>query len=192
MTAYFSKILLRCGLAAVMLLAGAGVATAGTSGKNTAAFYKANIDKYEGKRVTIDVAFVRAVAMRQEPEDYRLFWAATVDEDERAPGGGIIIVADRADAEKLLRKYGTNVERDGPRRGEVELDSMRGTLRKIDLERMRKVPYLDLTDGGVNLSEEARKAMEAAIASEEGPVRRGFRGRMGPPPPAADEEVINY
>lgn len=125
-------------------------AFAGASGEHTAANVKAYAEELEGEKVSLDVVFIRM--HRHAPEDvpYVFFWAVTIDEKERAGGGAILVVADKADKDTLVRKYGTNLERD---RGDgPESKSLRGTVRFVEREGKGRRVYLDITSGGVDLS----------------------------------------
>lgn len=155
-------------------------AFAGSSGKNTAAYVKAMGDQLEGEKVSLDVAFIRI--NRHAPDDvpYVFFWAATVDEDEMAKGGVILVVADKGDKDSLIRRYGTNLERDpgdGP-----ETKGMRGTVRLVGRENGPKRVYLDITDDGVDLSDAPDRVFdEGDVSGEMGmpPGRRGGRPGFG-------------
>ncbi|GHC13243.1 hypothetical protein [Cerasicoccus arenae] len=126
-------------------------AYAAASGDNTAAHTKAYAEELEGEKVSLDVVFIRL--SRHAPEDvpYVFFWAMTIDDDAHSGGGAILVVADKDDKDALIRKYGTNLDRD---RGEggPEHKSLRGTVRIVERKGKSRHVYLDVTDSGVDLS----------------------------------------
>lgn len=125
-------------------------AFAAASGENTAAHVKAYAEELEGEKVNLDVVFIRTHRYANEDVPYVFFWAMTIDEDERVGGGTILVVADKDDKDSLIRRYGTNLERD---RGDgPEYKSMRGTVRFVEREGRGRRVYLDITGDGVDLS----------------------------------------
>ncbi|WP_309400519.1 hypothetical protein [Cerasicoccus maritimus] len=154
------------------------IAQAGTSGVNTAAHVKAMAPELEGKKVSLDVAFIRI--NRHAPDDvpYVFFWAATIDDDEVAKGGVILVVADKEDKDTLIRRYGTNIERGN---GGPETKSLRGTVRLAGREGGPKRAYIDMTADGVDLSNSPDSVMnDSDIAGELGSAAgRGPRGAAG-------------
>ncbi|WP_309385816.1 hypothetical protein [Cerasicoccus frondis] len=153
------------------------VALAGTSGVNTASHVKAMAPELEGEKVSLDVVFIRV--NRHAPDDvpYVFFWAATIDEDEVAKGGAILVVADKEDKDTLIRRYGTNLERD---RGQgPESKTLRGTVRLAGREDGPKRAYIDITDAGVDLTNSPDSIHnDSDIAGELGvPPGRGPKGK---------------
>jgi len=151
------------------------------SGENTAAHVKAYAQELEGERVTLDVVFIRI--HRHAPEDvpYAFFWALTMDEDARAPGGAILVVADAEDRDSLIRRYGTNLDRDN--RG-VEHESMRGVVRIIQRPNGKRIVYLDITANGVDLSNAPEGMFEGepeASGSIEAPGNQSSGANLPPP-----------
>lgn len=142
---------------------------AAASGEHTASHVKAYADQYEGEKVSLDVAFIRF--HRQAPDNvpYVFFWATTIDEDARSGGGAILVVADASDKSSLIRKYGTNLDRE--KREAPAIESLRGTVRVVEREGRPRQVYLDITDNGVDLS----NAPETVFGEEE-------ELPMGPPP----------
>lgn len=161
----------QAGMVALVLISGSSLAQAAASGKNTAAYLKANIDKLEGKKVSLDVAFVRSTA--EELPEYDFLFAVTGDSDERSGGGGVLVVIDADDREKVLRKYGTNIDKEGnDRKRKVKFETMRGVASKMvvgsgedaDLQRASGIPrhfvYLDLTENGADVGPALVKALK--------------------------------
>lgn len=140
-------------LLAIVALGCFTTARADAGSRNTASYVKAQIDKLDGKSVSLDVAFVRMLRPFTTHEEFVLLGAATVDEDNHSGGGGILVVANKADKDALVRRYGTTIDRD---RGDgVETKSMRGVVHLVTGKEGRgKYVYLDLTDGAFNPTEQ--------------------------------------
>lgn len=155
-------------------------ASAGASGENTAAHVKAYAEELEGEKVSLDVVFIRMHRYAPEDVPYVFFWAMTVDDKERAGGGAILVVADKEDKDSLVRRFGTNLERD---RGDgPETKTLRGTVRFVEREGKGRRVYLDITDGGVDLSNAPGELLDEEVESTlETPPGRGPRaGNAGP------------
>ncbi len=129
---------------ALLALGGFSSVHADVGSKKTASYVKAQIDKLDGKTVSLDVAMIRLLRPFTTNENFVLLGAMTVDEENHSAGGGILVVADKADKDKLVRRYGTTVEREKGKG--VESESMRGVLHLVN-EGHKKYIYLDLTDG---------------------------------------------
>ncbi|MEO0797224.1 MAG: hypothetical protein AAFX93_18880 [Verrucomicrobiota bacterium] len=161
-------------------------AFAAASGENTAAHVKAYATEFEGENHSLDVVFIRFHRHAPENVPYTFFWAMTIDEDARAGGGAILVVADGDDRDKLIRRYGTNLDRDG--RDGPDHNSMRGTVRMVQRENGRQAVYLDITEEGVDLSNAPKDLLDDNGENFDGdfgaPVSGGVSAvrRPGPPP----------
>ncbi len=133
---------------------------AAASGEHTAAHVKAYAEELEGEKVSLDVVFIRMHRHSPEEVPYIFFWAVTIDEDAQSGGGSILVVADKDDKDALVRRYGTNLDRDadGPK-----YKSMRGTVRFVEREGRGRHVYFDITDNGVDLTN-----APAELLSEDG------------------------
>ncbi len=143
------------------------------SGDKTAAYLKANAPEYVNTTVEVDVVYVRVIPSRSDNEKRTVFAVYTIDEDNRAPGGVIIAIADADDRTRIANKYGTNIERDS---GGPETKSMRGLLKQVELgeEGSGRGPlYLDLTAEGV----EPDPQMVGKIKAAYGPEMKARRGK---------------
>lgn len=79
--------------------------------KRTANYIKAYPDKYSGKKVTLDVAFINRINLNLDESKIVLFRAHTFDVDNRSGGGDIVVIADLKEADKLIKKYGTSIQK---------------------------------------------------------------------------------
>jgi len=159
---------------AILALASISSVQADVGSKNTASYVKAQIDKLDGKAVTLDVAMIRLLRPFTTNENFVLFGAMTVDDENHSGGGGILVVANKADKDKLVRRYGTTAERE---RGEgVESESMRGVLHLVN-EDHQKYIYLDLTDGAFNPSEDDMRVIRGEAHFDEPHFAKGHPGK---------------
>lgn len=89
--------------------------------KHTAKYIITNSAEYEGKEVSLDVAFLRPVHWKSPNSEISFFRASTKERGGKE--GGFILVAIRAaDSEKFSRKYGLNESR-------RDTDTLKGVLR---------------------------------------------------------------
>lgn len=140
------------------------------SGDDTAAYYKAHAYDYENQRVDMDVAMLRAIPKGPETElNVRLVVAFTFDEDAKSSGGHIVCVVPEEDFDRLINRYGTNLERSGR---EPETKTLRGVLRILDNK--RDFIYLDLTDKGEELNDAIKEIIrrESEQGRHNGPGKR--------------------
>lgn len=77
--------------------------------------------------VDVDVAFVTRVNRKDGIDGVVFFVAHTIDDDNSARGGSIVVAVLEADVEKFMRKYGTAVER----KGRVDTKRLRGTFHHV-------------------------------------------------------------
>ena len=79
----------------------------------TADYYKGAYDLYEGKSITLKVAFVKPYSYKSDIEDIRFFHAVTNDEQKHMDGGEIPVAVPLAGGTDLIKRYGTAPSRDG-------------------------------------------------------------------------------
>ena len=79
----------------------------GLYSKYTADFYKGAYDSYEGKTITLKVAFVKPYSYKSDIEDVRFFHAITRDDVKKMNGGEIPVAVPLAGGEDFIRRYGT-------------------------------------------------------------------------------------
>lgn len=79
----------------------------GLYSKYTADFYKGAYDSYEGKTITLKVAFVKPYSYKSDLEDVRFFHAITRDDVKKMNGGEIPVAVPLAGGEDFIRRYGT-------------------------------------------------------------------------------------
>ena len=174
---------------------------AGGSDK-TANYYRAKIEDYRGKKISLDVTSVRAVPSGPEVEKgLRMVAIVTYDDDNHTMGGVMIAICDKKQYDNLIRRYGTSVEQRGHGKG-METKSMRGVLRvyspgekhghgeqssggKRGEQGGRNFMFLDLTGGGVDLSDAiAEHGNQCSGESGQVPGSRGHgqpKGKPGKP-----------
>lgn len=119
------------------------------AGDDSARYYKSNPEKFDGKKVDVDVAFVTRINRKDRVDGVAFFVAHTVDEDNNSLGGAIVVAVLDDDTDSFMRKYGTAVERRG---------------KGVDSKRLRGVFHL-LKGGRVYIDEsgEAQAIIEAHI-----------------------------
>lgn len=78
--------------------------------KRTAEYILATPTDFEGKEVTLDVAFVKPVHWKSPVPELAFFHAITLDRREHKNGGGILVAILAADAGKFSKRYGLNFE----------------------------------------------------------------------------------
>ena len=82
----------------------------------TADYYKGAYDVYEGKQITLKVAFVKPYSYKSDIEDIRFFHAITSDEQKHMPGGEIPVAVPITAGTDLIKRYGTAPSNDGQAR----------------------------------------------------------------------------
>ena len=102
--------------AAVVPLAGAA------ESKRTAEYVLATPGDFEGKEVTLDVAFVKPVQWKSAVPELAFFRAMTIDHRDNKPGGHILVAIPASEAGKFSKKYGMDFE------GRGDSNTLRGTL----------------------------------------------------------------
>lgn len=118
------------------LLLTATVALAALPGRNTAEHVVLNKDKLEGQKVTLDVGKLsplRPGTLNEVQTHAKFFLAHTWDDKNRSYGGWILVAFDPAEADAMVRRFGTEVDigrallnRD------VETKRLSGTIIKLE------------------------------------------------------------
>jgi hypothetical protein len=129
-------------LLTVLLAAGTSALQAGDS-KRTAEYILTTPTEFEGKEVTLDVAFVKPVHWKSPAPELAFFHAITMDRGDKKPGGGILVAIPAADAAKFAKKFGTDFD------GRNDMDTLRGTLVAAPGKRMKGRAWLIDTTGMV-------------------------------------------
>lgn len=80
--------------------------------KFTADYYKGAYDQYEGKEITLKVAFVKPYSYKSDLEDVRFFHAITSDDSKKMPGGEIPVAVPLKSGDDLIRRFGTAPDED--------------------------------------------------------------------------------
>ena len=75
--------------------------------KFTADYYKGAYDLYEGKEITLKVAFVKPYSYKSDISDIRFFHAATFDDQKHMRGGDIPVAVPISGGTDLIMRYGT-------------------------------------------------------------------------------------
>ena len=155
-----------------VLLAALSPVLHASESKRTAHYLLTTPSTFEGKEVTLDVAFVKPVPWKSPVPEIAFFHAKTIDRQERKPGGEMMIVILSEDAAKFARKYGTNFE------GRNESNSLKGTFITAPGGGKRGKVWLVDTTGKVA---DLIKQNKLVIEEDEGGGGRG----PGPRPPRA-------
>ena len=141
--------------------------------KRTAEYILTTPADFEGKEVTLDVAFVKPVHWKSPNPELAFFHAMTIDRLNHKPGGEILVAIPSTDAAKFAKKFGTSFERRN------ESDSLQATLVAAPGGRMHaKVWILDTTGKVADLV----KQDKLAIVEDEGGGGAG-PGSHGPRKP---------
>lgn len=119
--------------------------------KYTADYYKGAYDLYEGKEITLKVAFVKPYAYKSNISDIRFFHAVTRDETKDMNGGDIAVAVPIDGGDDLIRRFGTAPSKEGKTR------ILKGILRADGLG----LWYLDV-NGSISKKLDARRQKEMA------------------------------
>jgi len=106
----------------LVLLAAASPLLQASDSKRTAEYILATPTDFEGKQVSLDVAFVKPVHWKSPVPELAFFHAVTLDRRDHKPGGHILIAVPAADAGKIAQRYGLDWE------GRNESNTLTGTL----------------------------------------------------------------
>lgn len=126
----------------------------GKYSKYTADYYKALYNQYEGKEITVKVAFVKPYSCKSDIEGVQFFHAMTFDDKEEILGGEIAVAVPIQKVEYLLKKYGTQKD-DKPKK-----------LRGILTSDGRRLWFIDV-DGEIKDMVDARRQVVMEERTEE-------------------------
>jgi len=146
-----------------LLLLSAALASTAMAGpkysKFTADYYKGAYDQYEGKEITLKVAFVKPYSYKSDIDDVRFFHAITSDDSKKMPGGEIPVAVPLQSSDELIRRYGTAPDEDRKTR------LMSGVLRADG----HGLWFVDV-NGNVTKALDARRQTEMTAAPEASPT----------------------
>ncbi len=146
-----------------LLLLSATLASTAMAGpkysKYTADYYKGAYDQYEGKEITLKVAFVKPYSYKSDIADVRFFHAITSDDSKKMPGGEIPVAVPLQSGDELIRRYGTAPDDDRKTR------LMSGTLRADG----HGLWFVDV-NGNVTKSLDARRQAEMTAEASPSPA----------------------
>ncbi len=128
-------------LAALAIAASSAVGFAADS-KRTADYILTSPSDFEGKEVTLDVAFVKPVRWKSPVPELAFFHAMTTDRRDDRPAGRILVVVAADKTTAFARKYGTDP--DGRR---LDADTLRGILLAAPGKHPRARVWMVDTDG---------------------------------------------
>ncbi len=123
---------------AVGMLLGAGTISnllAGPS-TSTADYYLSDPEKFAGKTVNLDVAFVKPVTWKSPVKGVNFFHAYTMDKRARQNGGWILIAVLEESAGKVADRFGTAIDA-------ARTHSMRGVFQLTPNVKGTRLWYLD-------------------------------------------------
>lgn len=138
--------------------------------KRTADYILTTPADFEGKEVSLDVAFVKPVHWQSPVPELAFFHAVTLDRRDRKPAGQILVAIPSADAAHFAKKYGTDFQ------SRNESDSLSGTLTTAPGKGPKRKVWIVDTTGQVG---ELVKRNQLSIVEEAGDDRPqaggGFR-----------------
>ena len=124
----------------LVLLAAVAPMLHASDSKRTAEYLLTTPADFEGKEVTLDVAFVKPVHWKSPVPELAFFHAMTLDRRDYKPGGEILVVILSEDASHFAQRYGTDFK------SRSYSNSLKGTLVAAPGGRMHaKVWILDTT-----------------------------------------------
>lgn len=127
-------------LVSLILTATTSLTYAGTDSSDDAArYYRSYPDKYDGKTIDIDCAFVTRINGGPQIDGIVFFAAHTVDTDNRSRGGSLIVAVYENEAERFMKRYGTAIEINRGQSQKVDTRTLRGTFRQLESGRV----YID-------------------------------------------------
>lgn len=94
----------------------------GAESKRTAEYIIANSADYEGKEVTLDVAFVKPAQSKSPVPELAFYHAMTIDRRDRKMGGRILVAIPAKESGAFAKKYGMDFD------GRGDSDILRGTF----------------------------------------------------------------
>ena len=159
----------------LVLLAAVAPLLHASDSKRTAEYILTTPTDFEGKEVTLDVAFVQPVHWKSPNPELAFFHAMTLDRRDHKFGGEILVVIPSADASRFAKKYGTDFE------GRNESNSFQGTLIAAPGGRMHaKAWIVDSTGKIAELVKQNQLTIEDEGGGGGGPGPGGPRGPGGP------------
>ena len=158
-----------------MLFAALPLMLRASDSKRTAEYLLSTPFQFEGKEVTLDVAFVKPVHWKSPISEIAFFHAITLDRLDHKPGGEIMVVIPSEDAAKFSKKFGASFE------GRNESNSLKGIFTTAPGGRDgRKVWLLDTTGKIGDLVKQNKLVIEDGERSEGGPGGPGGPGPWHP------------
>ena len=139
----------------LVLLAASAPTLQASDSKRTAEYILTTPADFEGKEVTVDVAFVKPVHWKSPVPELAFFHAMTLDRNNNKPGGGILVTILSEDAAHFAQKYGTDFK------GRNVSNSLKATLIAAPGGRMHdKVWILDTTGKTADLVKQNQLVIE--------------------------------
>lgn len=142
---------MKTSLLITMALTAAFLPLAGAAdSKRTAEYILATPGDFEGKEVTLDVAFVKPVRWKSPVPELAFFRVMTIDRRDDKPGGHILVAIPASEAGKFAKKYGMDFD------GRGDSDTLRGTLlagpgKGPDKMKHARIWFIDTTGTAVEL-----------------------------------------
>lgn len=141
--------------------------------KHTADYILSTPSDYEGKSVTLDVAFVKPVNWKSPVPELAFFHAMTIDTREKKPGGCILVAILAEKSASFAKKYGLNFD------DRNDSDTLKGTLiaapGKDKEHHHHRVWLIDATEGKLA---ELIAAKKLEINEEDGGPGEGMQQGM--------------
>ncbi len=132
------------------------------AGRDSANYYKTFPDKWDENKISIDCVSAKRINGGPQVEGVVFFGAQTIDDKNKAPGGGIVVAVLEGDVESFVRKYGTVVERTPGSSEKVENKRLTGIFHQLE----RGHVYVDE-------SGEAHALILAHVENAKGAIRYG-------------------
>ena len=129
------------------------LALTASAAEKTANEILATPEKYEGKPVPLEVAFLRPARWKSPFEDTGFAFAMTADSRGKEHGGEILIAFPEIEREALMKKYGVTRDLRGKK---LSTKTLKGTLTSSSEDGQKGVWFIDLTEGKI-LEELAKK-----------------------------------
>ena len=109
----------------LFLIAAASPLVQASESKRTADYFLTTPADFEGKDVTLDVAFVKPMHRKSPAAELAFFHVMTINRIDYKPGGMIVVAIASDDAAKFAKKFGTDFQ------GRTSSHSLTGTLTAI-------------------------------------------------------------
>ena len=140
----------------LVLLAAVAPLIHASDSKRTAEYILTTPADFEGKEVTLDVAFVKPVHWKSPVPELAFFHAMTLDLRDYKPGGEILVVIPSEDASRFAQRYGTDFKT------RTFSNVLKGTLVAAPGGRMHKIWILDTTGKITDLVKQNKLAAPSA------------------------------